>query len=135
MATVLRIQVDDDTLAKLQQVADFQRKDLESVAASACKSATNHLPPGGRYVVIGGEALEVLETILGGGSILNAADLRRKVERLAGISFLHIRLPFTPNQLETLAEKARRNGLTVEQLAERTAPRMYEQFFDLVARV
>jgi hypothetical protein len=135
MATILRIQVDDDTLAKLQQVADYQRKDLESVAASACKSATNHLPPGGRYVVIGGEALETLEKILGGGSLLNAADLSKKVSRLAGVSFLHIRLPFTPNQLETLRDKAERNSLTVEQLVERTAPRIYEQFFDLVARV
>ena len=35
---------------------------------------------------------------------------------------------------EALAEKAQRNGLTVDQLIERTAPRIYEHFFDLVAR-
>lgn len=134
MATVLRIHVDDDTLAKLQALADLQRKDLELCAAQLVRAASNHLPPGGRYVVVSGEALETLEKILGGGSVMNSADLQKKVERLAGISFLHIRLPFTPNQLEMLAEKAARNSLTVAQLAERTAPRMYEQFFDLVAR-
>ena len=81
-----------------------------------------------------GEDLDTLETILGGGSILNAADLLKKVQRLAGISFLHLRLPFTPNQLELLTEKAARNSLTVEELVNRTAPRIYEQFFDLIER-
>ena len=133
--TVLRIQVDEDTLHKLQQLADHQRKDLEVVAANLAKAASNHLPPAGRYLVVSGDTLNTLETILGGGSLMNQADLQKKVSRLAGISFLHIRLPFTPNQLEALAEKAARNSLTVDQLVERTAPRIYEQFFDLVARV
>lgn len=129
----LRVVVDEDTLAKLQALADETRKDLEVVAQLKLKAGVSLLPAG-RVVVVGGEILEALESILGGGSLVNAADLRKKVARLAGISFLHLRLPFTPNQLEALKEKADRQGLTVEQLAERTAPRMYEQFFDLVER-
>jgi len=129
----LRVLVDDDTLAKLQEISDATRKDLETVAQVKLKAGVSLLPPG-RVVVVGGETLEVLESILGGGSLLNAPDLRKKVERLAGISFLHCRLPFTPNQLEALKEKAERNSLTVEQLINRTAPRIYEQFFDLVER-
>ena len=129
----LRVLVDDDTLAGLQRIADDTRKDIEEVARVKLKAGVSLLPPG-RVVVVGGEILEILETILGGGSLLNAPDLRKKVERLAGISFLHVRLPFTPNQLEALKEKAERNSLTVEQLVNRTAPRIYEQFFDLVER-
>lgn len=135
MNHVLRVQVDDDTLTRLQARADATRKDLELCAQSVLAQAAKSLPTGGRVVVVHGEILEALEGILGGGSIMNPQDLQKKVARLAGISFLHCRLPFTPNQLEALAEKASRNGLTVDQLVERTAPRIYEQFFDLVARV
>jgi hypothetical protein len=137
MSTFLRIQVDDDTLAKLQQSADTVPggRTLEDLAALRLKGALTLLPPGGRVVVLSSEGLQVLEPILGGGSILNEQDLLKKVQRLAGISFQHVRLPFTPNQLEALTEKATRQGLSVDQLVERTAPRMYEHFFDLVARV
>lgn len=131
----LVIKVDDPTLQALQARADGTRQDLDLVAARLLAQATRLFPAGGRIVVLSGDALQEVESLLGGGSILNGTDLQRKVARLAGISFLHIRLPFTPGQLEMLAEKAARQGLTVEQLAERTAPRMYEQFFDLVARV
>lgn len=135
MPTVLRIQVDDETLRQLQQRADDQRRDLELTTARLVQSAARLLPFQGRAIVVQGAALERLESILGGGSVLNHEDLVQKVERLAGISFLHVRLPFTPNQLELLTEKAARNGLSVDQLVERTAPRIYEQFFDLVQRV
>lgn len=136
MTHVLRVQVDDPTLTRLQQHADAARKDLEVVTAQVLRTATQHLPPlGERMVVISGDALLRLESILGGGSVLNPDDLAKKVERLAGVSFLHARLPFTPNQLEALAEKAERQGLTVTQLVDRTAPRIYEHFFDLMARV
>jgi hypothetical protein len=135
MSSVLRVTVDEDVLAKLQAQADHSRRDLESVASKRVAEAVRLLPYAGRVVVVQGDALESLEGILAGGSILNGPDLLKKVERLAGISFLHCRLPFSPNQLEALQEKAERQGLTVEQLVERTAPRIYEQFFDLIVRV
>lgn len=133
--TRLIVAVGDDTLEGLQAQADSTRRPLEEVAAQYLKRAVPLLPIGGRALVISGHELELLEGLLGLGSLLNDKDLLKKVERLAGISFLHCRLPFTPNQLEALKEKADRQGLTVEQLVERAAPRIYEQFFDLVARV
>lgn len=131
--TSLLVAVDDDTLVRLQRIVDETRKEIPQVAQIRLKAGAM-LPPG-RNVVISGEALDRMATILGGGSVANEADLLKKIERLAGISFLHIRLPFTPNQLELLADKAARNSLTVDQLVERTAPRIYEQFFDLMSRV
>ena len=133
--TTLRIPVTDDTLLGLQTHADAIRRPLEEVAGQTLKRAVSLLPPQGRVLTVSGAELETLERILGLGSLLNAPDLVKKVERLAGISFLHCRLPFTPNQLEALTEKAARQGLSVDQLVERTAPRIYEHFFDLVARV
>lgn len=134
MSTMLRVAVDDDVIAKMQKESDEVRRSLEDIAAIRIK-ASMKLPLRERAIVASGNELEQLETILGGGSLVHGPDLLKKVQRLAGISFLHVRLPFTPNQLELLEEKARRQGLTVDQLVERTAPRIYEQFFDLVARV
>ena len=135
MESLLRLRITDDTLQRLQARADHERRELELTAGQLLTLAARLLPLAGRAVVVSGEPLRLLEAILGGGSILHEADLLQKVERLAGVSFLHVRLPFTPNQLEALAEQAARNSLTVEQLVERTAPRIYEQFFDLIVRV
>ena len=127
--------LEPNTFRQLQQRAMDANLPLEAETSRLLAEAARTLPAKGqRYVVLTGEQLATLETILGGGSVLHAADLLKKVERLAGVSFRHVRLPFTPNQLELLEEKASRQSLTVQQLVERTAPRIYEQFFDLIAR-
>lgn len=134
--TLLSVRVDDDTLERLRARADASRLSLDLLTERLLQRAAQVLPhQGERAVVVSGESLEALERILGGGSVFSGADLAKKIERLAGISFFHVRLPFTPNQLEALRDKAERQGLSVEELVNRTAPRVYEQFFDLVARV
>lgn len=138
MPTSIRLEIPDDLYTLLADRAARTGQPLELVASHLLQfvaKETKAIPPGARILLVAGEILETLENILGGGSVLNQGDLLKKVSRLAGISFLHIRLPFTPNQLEQLEEKAKRNSLTVEQLVHRTAPRIYEYFFDLVARV
>lgn len=134
MSVRLLLQVSDDTYAQIEARATAQRRTPELSAQALLHDAAVALPVAGRAVVVSGPDLQQLEAVLGGGSVLSGGDLVAKVLRLAGISFLHVRLPFTPNQLELLAEKAERQGLTVDQLVERTAPRIYEQFFDLVER-
>lgn len=133
MITV-RLELPDATYEQFEEEAQRVRQPLERVITNRVLTV-GQIPTGARVILLTGETLDQLEQILGGGSILNAEDLLKKVERLAGISFVHLRLPFSPSQLEQLQEKARRQGLTVEQLVHRTAPRVYEQFFDLVARV
>lgn len=135
MNTTLRVAVQETVYENLLQRAHRSGRSPEYVAAALLQLGTQTLPDSGKLVTVTGETLEQLEIILGGGSVLNQADLLQKIERLAGVSFLHCRLPFTPNQLEQLADKAARQGLTVQQLVDRTAPRIYEQFFDLMARV
>lgn len=134
---VVRISSDvpQETAARLQMLADkTPGGTLESVAGTKLAAAMTNLPINGRFIVVSDAGLQYLEGILGGGSLLNEGDLVKKIDRLAGISFQHIRLPFTPNQLEALQAKAERQGLSVAELVERTAPRIYEQFFDLIAR-
>lgn len=133
----LSLEITPELMSVLEDRATRQGVSPEFLAARLLvqqEAATRGLKDGTRTLIVAGPQLEGLESILGGGSLLNGPDLLKKVQRLAGISFLHCRLPFTPNQLEELQQKAERNSLTVAQLVERTAPRIYEQFFDLVAR-
>jgi len=129
------INLDEPTWEDLYNRARRLQKSPEQLAAFQLKAALAQLPDAGRALVVTGDSLQNLEDMLSGGSLLSQEDLVRKVARLAGVSFLHVRLPFTPNQLEELERKAASQGWTVEQLVERTAPRIYEQFFDLMARV
>jgi plasmid stability protein len=125
------LQLDDDLYTRLRTRAIEAGRTPEAQMALLLKIGVD-LCGLDRTVVLDSAALATLEPILGGGSVLNTQDLVKKVERLAGVSFRHVRLPFTPNQLEQLQEKAARAGLTVDQLVERTANKMYEAFFGLV---
>lgn len=127
--TTLRIQVNEDGLAKLQDLAQRKAKDLEVVAAYLLRDALKELPLDQRYLVTTGAELEALETILSGGHLLNSVDLLRKVERLAGVTFNNIRFEFTPGQLEEIQRRAERLGLTAEELCRRTVVKMEELFF------
>lgn len=130
--TLLRIPVYEATLQQLLPLAEAQRRSPEEAARFLLAAAVQSLPAQGRFTVLHGAALERLEQILGGGAVVSGADLLKKVERLAGISFHHLRLEFTPGQLETLQERAAREGKTVEQVVTQMAPRIHEQFFNLV---
>lgn len=132
-AVVTRVSVllRGDAADKLEAVAARHGRSVEEQAAISL-TAGLAIPSTGRTLTIDSATIEALGQILGGGSVLNQQDLLFKVQRLAGISFRHVRLPFTPNQLEQLQERADRQGLTVQQLVERTAPRMYEQFFNML---
>ena len=127
--TTLRVAVADTTMDVLQEIARTTQRDPETVAARVLEGAARILPQQGRYLVVDGADLDVLEQIFSGGSVLNSADLRRKVERLAGISFGHVRLEFSPGQLEEIAHRAERQGLSPEELIRRCAKKMEELFF------
>jgi hypothetical protein len=125
----IRVQVNEDGMTRLHDLAVARGKDPEAVAHEILRAALKDLPTDGRYVVVSGLDLEGLETILSGGSVLNALDLLRKVERLAGITFNNIRFEFTPGQLEEIQRRAERLGLTAEELCRRTVRKMEELFF------
>lgn len=132
MTTTLRVQVPEISMDRLHDRAREQGRDLEATASLALIASLEMLPSMGRVVVLDRETIQTLEALFQGGSITNSADLLQKVLRLAGISFEHIRLQFTPGQLETLQEKAERQGKTVTQLVEQMAPRICDQFFGLI---
>lgn len=128
-STVIRVSINEDGFNTLHNLALLRNRDIETVAAEVLRAALKDLPLDGRYVVVTGDELDRLESILSGGSVLNSIDLFRKVERLAGITFNNIRFEFTPGQLEELQSRADRLGLSTEELCRRTVAKMQELFF------
>lgn len=130
----LTLRLGERTEQALAQAAEAAGMSLDLYAEQLLQHAlaVNFPVKQGKVVLLHGEALEQLEVRLGGMPILHPADLVAKVDRLAGISFEHLTLPFSINQLEVMAEKAERQGKSVEQLLGELAPRVFEQFFDLL---
>ena len=127
--TQIRVSLSDDALRRLSDRSATLKQDPEVLASRLLATALHDLPASGRHVVLDQATLDVLASILFGGDVLNGADLVDKVSRLAGITFHNIRLEFTPGQLEELARRAERLGLTAEELTRRTVKRMEDLFF------
>ena len=130
----LQLQLEDHEYAQVQERADRSGVSEVDVAKKLLLQATRYLPTNQPVIVLAGPLLEQVTATLGGLPLRHAQDLAERVDQLAGISFGHLRLPFSPNHLQALQEKADRQGKTVEQLLEEAAPRVYEQFFDLFSR-
>ena len=93
--------------------------------------STAGVSPMGRTVVLGIHTLELLEERLGGGPLVDSADLAQRFTRLASISFEGIDLKLTPNQLAELQRRATRQGKTPAQLIEAIAQVICRDFFDV----
>lgn len=127
--TPIYVPLGSDAHARLHAVAAAQQKSPEMVASQRLSAALRDLPVDGRYVVVHGADLELLESILQGGSVLNGHDLAQKVDRVTGIKIGGIRLEFTPGQVEEIVARAARLGLTPEELTRRVVGKMEELFF------
>lgn len=131
----LTVALDESDYSALQERAVRDRMDEPREAAYLIKRGVTMIPAHhNRAIILSGQLLDEVEKRLGGMPVLHAADLLEKLDYLASISFEHVQLPFSPAQLAALQEKASRQGKTVEELIEVAAPRIYEQFFDLLPR-
>ena len=124
----MRITLPDDLADLYLAYATKQGRPLDDVIAAQLKKFKS-LEPGKASLTIGGEATSKLEAATGGLPLRNAEDLVARVERLAAISFQHIRLDFSLSHLEELAYRAERQGKSVETLIIETAERIREELF------
>ena len=85
-----------------------------------------------RVVVIGPEARDALEDLLGGGSLQSDVDLVAKVRRLAVLEIGTLATTFTPGQWEELQRRCARLGVPVAEEAQRIVTKVSELFFDHV---
>lgn len=124
----MRVTLPDSVVDLYQAYADQSGKSLDSVIADRLKR-TAVVPHGSRMVFVGGDPLDRLEAKLGGGSITTADDLARRVERLAGITFMGKDLQLSPNQLEELAQRAERQGKSIDDLITDIWAHLRDNFF------
>ena len=75
------------------------------------------------------EQVAKLITRTGGLPFRTAQDLVDRVDTLAGITFHHVFLDFSPQQLAELADQAERRNTTVEAHAISIVNKMREEFF------
>lgn len=122
------IQLTDELAALYQKAADGHAVRISSLLAEQLKRFA-HIDPYDRIVVIPSGQRDELEKILSGGVIEDAADLVLKVEALAAIQVEGVTLDFTPGQKRELKRLADRQGITYEEIVQRTVKSMEEQFF------
>lgn len=124
----MKITIPDDLAETYQVMADEAHLPLETVISRQLLRYAFY-PPSDRVIILDGAIREQIEQILGPGLLLNAQDLLDKVRRWAGITIGDVRLDFTPGQLEEIAARAERLGITPEEEVRRIVRRMEEQFF------
>lgn len=91
-----------------------------------------HVSPSDRVVVIDPKTRNRLEVVLSGGSLMDAADLLKKVEALADVRIGEVRLEFTPPEIKQIKRWADRNGRTAESVLKEVVDRLKMGVFDLV---
>lgn len=72
---------------------------------------------------------EAIEAITGIGSTRTPADLLAAVERLARIRIGEVAIPFTPGQLEEIAYRAEKRGISVQRAIQDVIARIQDELF------
>lgn len=71
----------------------------------------------------------LLEETTGVGTTRNPEELTHAIERLARISIGDVKIPFTPGQIEEIAHRAQKRGLSVQQEIQRIVDRIKDEIF------
>lgn len=72
---------------------------------------------------------DLIEGTTGLGTTNSAADLLKAISRLARIGIGDLTLPFTPGQLEEIAFRAKKRGITVERAMQEVLDRLASDLF------
>jgi hypothetical protein len=86
-------------------------------------------PPTIRIMPVGGDDLQQLEHLLGGGSIKSPADLVERVRSYASITLGKITLDLSTAQKIELAHRAAKRGISPEAVAKELVEIITEEMF------
>ncbi len=122
------VSLSDATIAKYQEAATRAKVPLESLLERQL-ARFGDTPVTHRLLVVQGPQLEALEKTFRGGYLKSADDLVARVHAWAGVTIGHIRLDFSPAQLEEIAVRATKQGKTPQAIVEDIVAQMAYQFF------
>lgn len=83
-------------------------------------------------ILFGGATMQAIESYLGGGQLKSATDLLSKVSKLAAVGFGRHDFVLSAIQAQELMHRAKKLGLTTEQLLDRMWIKISEDFFKYV---
>jgi hypothetical protein len=123
----MRVTIPDDLADALQhKLSPAQDLDKE---VTRLLGAAAHVPAGGTVMILNAEQLNDLARRLGRPSLKSYADLVGSLDRLAALSFGHVRMNFSPGQLEEIEHRATREGIPVAEYAARVIRSLTGNFF------
>lgn len=111
----MRITIPDEVAALYEPYAAAQGRSLDEVLTAQLTRFAK-LEPGKRAIILGPKHIEALETMTGRLPLRDAADLQKRVDDLAAVTFSHIRLDFSASQLAEIAHRAERQGRPAAQI-------------------
>jgi hypothetical protein len=123
----MRITIPDDLADQYQLQADAQHKSLDQIITAQLQRHVAH-PPGIPLIIVGKLAAQAIAERTGGIPLKDDADVVKRFDRLAGISFRKKNIDLSPAQLEDLAARATRQGRSIEKLIEEIYQRVREEF-------
>lgn len=126
----MRIQIPDHLADDASVLGAKLNLELEAVIVRQLK-AWGKLDPTKRVVMLDQALLDRIEKKVGGGNLTSGVDLAARVERLAGIAFMGRDLRLSPGQLEELARRAAKRGVTIDRLIEDVWQVLARDFFDV----
>jgi hypothetical protein len=85
-----------------------------------------------RVLPLGGDHLQQLEHLLGGGQIKSPADLVERVRRYASITLGKVVLDWTPAQKTEITHRAAKRGITPDAVAREIIDIVLEECFQSV---
>lgn len=119
----------DDALYQQYLAAAKDNGHLATAQINARLRRFLELGPTERALVLTGDQLQQIELTLGGGSLKDAGDLLKRIEDWAGITIGHIRLTFSPAQLQEIGLRAQKQGKSPKELVEDIVRQMESSFF------
>lgn len=124
----MRVTIPDDLAEAL--TARLPPGALLDAEVTRLLEATKHTTPGVPMLVLNLAQLTTLAEALGRPTqLLSFTDILASLSRLAGLSFGHLRMDFSPGQLEELQRRADREQMPVAEYAVRVVRSITNGFF------
>lgn len=118
----------DDLAADYTEEATERGWKIEDVLTERLLRASE-LDPRHRYVIVVGRVRDQLEKRLGGGHLMDANDLYRKVDRLAKIRFGQHEIILSAGQMEEMVFRSNKIGKSIDQMLDEMWAKISQEFF------
>lgn len=125
------IKLDDDLLAKYQQIATEYKQPLEQVVERQLARFAD-FPPTVRVVPLVREPLQQVEKLLGGGQIQSGQHLVDRVRGFASVTLGKVEVDFSPAQKAELVHRATKRGVPPEVVVQELITLVLDTAFDAV---